>query len=395
MPGPPPPPPPPPPPSASAPPPPPAGRNALLDDIQKGKRLKKTVTNDRSAPVVEGKKTSVSSTGGGRARSSSASGGSNNVTAAVPGMGGLFVGGMPKLKSRGGIDTGREKINNLAAPPPLPGGRPRAPSDGNQTSSAVSIPQSKIEAPQYPSRNTMPKSIGKTISPETPPPPLPNRTTPNVPPLPSRTKTSAVPPQIPTRTQTSNTTSSAPPLPSRNSKALPPTNKKAPPPPPNKPSSLSNKVAPPPPVRPSSTVQRSQSPPPQPLRSRSPNPGKLRPASSAVLPNVEMNHRALSPSRSISTSFTPKEPPTTEGRWAFRPSSDFPPPRPFTKSTREYPSGASNGSSIPLDLSSLTPQRAPPPPPLGAFGGGRVNGRRFIQYIKLNKIEVDFGEEKY
>jgi WAS/WASL-interacting protein len=53
MPGPP-PPPPPPPPSASAPPPPSAGRNALLDDIQKGRKLKKAVTNDRSAPVIEG-----------------------------------------------------------------------------------------------------------------------------------------------------------------------------------------------------------------------------------------------------------------------------------------------------------------------------------------------------
>lgn len=32
------------------------GRNALLSDINKGARLKKTVTNDRSAPVLESKK---------------------------------------------------------------------------------------------------------------------------------------------------------------------------------------------------------------------------------------------------------------------------------------------------------------------------------------------------
>ncbi|RIA84940.1 hypothetical protein C1645_831558 [Glomus cerebriforme] len=380
MPGP--PPPPPPPPAAPAPPPPSTGRNALLEDIQKGKKLKKSVTNDRSAPVIDGKKASVSSSSGGRARSSSASGGSNNVginATTAPGIGGLFAGGIPKLKSRGGIDTGREN-NNLATPPPLPGGRPRAPSDGNRTSATVSIPQSKVEVPQYPLRNTVPKIVGKTINSEIPPPPLPNRTTPNIPSLPSRTKTSAVPPQIPNRTQTFNTTSSAPPLPSRNSKGaappLPPASKKVPPPPPNKPSSLTNKTAPPPPVRPASTVQRSQSPPPQPLQVHSLNPGKLRPASSAVLSNGETNLRAFNPSRSISTSFTPKEPSTTEGRWTFRPSSDFPTPRPFTKLTREYPSGASSGSSIPLDLSSLTPQRAPPLPPIGASGGGKVNGRR-------------------
>jgi WAS/WASL-interacting protein len=37
--------------------PPPAGkdRNALLKSIQQGKSLRKAVTNDRSAPVIDGK----------------------------------------------------------------------------------------------------------------------------------------------------------------------------------------------------------------------------------------------------------------------------------------------------------------------------------------------------
>lgn len=59
-------PPPPPPPMAPAAPPPPSfnikpskssgtERNALLKDIRSGARLKKAVTNDRSAPIVGGK----------------------------------------------------------------------------------------------------------------------------------------------------------------------------------------------------------------------------------------------------------------------------------------------------------------------------------------------------
>ncbi|CAI2182875.1 12052_t:CDS:2, partial [Funneliformis geosporum] len=328
------------------------GRNALLDDIQKGKRLKKAITNDRSSPIIEGSAL-VGLSNKGRARSSSTSGGSGVKTAAAPpALGGLFAGGMPKLKNRGGIDTGRDN-NNLAAPPPLPGGRPRAPSDGKQVS--VAVQQSKGEA-QFSFRNTIQKSIGKPINSETTTPPsLPNRTTPNVPPLPTRAKTNAVPPQIPNRTQISNSTSSIPPLPSRNTKSAtppPPAVKKVPPPTPNKPSSLtSSRSAPQPPSRSVSTMQQSHSPslqPPQPPRARSPGFAKSIPSQ--------------------------KEPPTTEGRWTFHPSSDFPNPRPIIKSIREYPSGASSGT-IPLDLSSLTlqgtPQRAPPPPPMG-----RAIGRR-------------------
>ncbi|KAH0548603.1 hypothetical protein GP486_007854, partial [Trichoglossum hirsutum] len=135
-----------------APPPPPPGgiparpppgvakdRGALLGDISKGVKLKKApVVNDRSAPII-GKEVGGGSAGppiggappipgfgrpsglappvpgGNRGRSNSdagrenASGGSeeSGLNRTAPQLGGLFAGGVPKLKSRsGGVDTG-------------------------------------------------------------------------------------------------------------------------------------------------------------------------------------------------------------------------------------------------------------------------------------------------
>ncbi|CDQ66474.1 unnamed protein product [Oncorhynchus mykiss] len=68
------------------------GRGALLSDISKGARLKKVgVVNDRSAPIIEKPKES----GGGCGRGGGSSVGSGG------GPGGLFAGGMPKLRSVG------------------------------------------------------------------------------------------------------------------------------------------------------------------------------------------------------------------------------------------------------------------------------------------------------
>ena len=120
-------PPPPPPPGPPKPPPAPQGgrapsnkggggatdRNDLLKSIQQGKALKKTVTNDRSGPIVEGKNNNnnnhrtagpgagdSSRNGRGNQNSSDNNGGSAPAPR-LPGIGGLFGEGFPKLKPTG------------------------------------------------------------------------------------------------------------------------------------------------------------------------------------------------------------------------------------------------------------------------------------------------------
>ncbi|KAG2201951.1 hypothetical protein INT47_000490, partial [Mucor saturninus] len=52
------------------------------------------------------------------------------------------------------------------------------------------------------------------------------------------------------------------------------------------------------------------------------------------------------------------EPPQTEaGRWTFHSQREFPPPPPFEKKLKRYPTGAETGCSIPIDLSHLQAHR--------------------------------------
>ncbi|XP_049957199.1 WAS/WASL-interacting protein family member 2-like [Schistocerca serialis cubense] len=114
----------PPPPPPPGPPPPPVfgggtpklagdeSRNQLLQSIRKGTTLKKTVTCDRSAPIISGKVkgSDSSSINGSTNFSSSSSTRFNSSSTDFPknnGLGGLFKGEMPKLRPTGRLgDTG-------------------------------------------------------------------------------------------------------------------------------------------------------------------------------------------------------------------------------------------------------------------------------------------------
>ncbi|KAI9857443.1 MAG: hypothetical protein M1824_004851 [Vezdaea acicularis] len=197
-------------------------RGALLTDITKGARLKKAVTDDRSAPIV-GREGGGSSGpplasappiprlanppglappvpgGANRGRSNSDTGGGGTDAgggiSGAPQLGGLFAGGIPGLrKTRGGIDTGANQDPHLSDP---------------ETTSRTTAPRppgaaapKPPKAPNFPGLRPTPESIASTPAEfkAKPPPPKPlNRPSTGLPsrqlPLPGRPASDLIPPR--------------------------------------------------------------------------------------------------------------------------------------------------------------------------------------------------------
>lgn len=280
----------PPPPGSSSVParPPPAvakDRGALLTDITKGARLKKAVTNDRSAPQIgkSGGSSNGPSIGAppipglpkppaglappvpggqgvrrGRSNSDTSSGGGDSSTVpSAPQLGGIFAGvGMPRLKKTGGgVDTGASQGSSYASDPET--SRPSAPkppvSSAPKPPTAPKIsalrpkPQTSESSPPQPTnplvanlRKPPPKPLQRPnssadIIPPRAPPPLPGSSRPPPPPVALRKPPTAPPPPPQPQFAAPNPPPAPPPPPSvpRIQSLAAPTPPSAPPPPPS------------------------------------------------------------------------------------------------------------------------------------------------------------------
>ncbi|KAI9839861.1 MAG: hypothetical protein M1819_000053 [Sarea resinae] len=366
--------------------PPPAAskdRSALLGDITKGARLKKAVTNDRSAPII-GKESSSSAgppigsappipigkppgglappvpSNANRVRSNSdiggGSGGDSNV--APPQLGGIFAGGIPKLKKRGGIDTGASRDSSYLSDPET--SRTSAPKPP-----AMSAPKPPT-APKTPALRSASHKVEPTHRAE--PSPALAQVVANLRKAPGRPDHAPPPPGQAPRPSTFSVASApdvtprAPPPPPSGKKPAPPpvsSRKPATPPPPPPPVSAPAPPAPPPP--PPASAPR---PPPSPVSVPRPPPSRSTPPPPPTSPpsanGVGMSSLAMQAARNAfgfngnsSPAAPPPPPPSAPSPPPPAASAPLPPPPPPPSAPPSRPAAQQPVRSM-LDVASYT-----------------------------------------
>ncbi|KAG5440425.1 hypothetical protein PCK2_000558 [Pneumocystis canis] len=319
--------------------------SALLNQIQKGKTLKKTITNDRSAPII---------------RNTHSHEISNKVASnpvkqqpAISKLSELFVDGIPKLKHReGGVNTGAittKNTENSQKNKNFPSKKPfvvsQVPPIPTTHSTETSFPKNSISSRSVsdsPERSYRKTNSTILVQPNHLPPPIPRTAS-------LSTK------KIDTQIQAPSIPLPPPPPPTRNISlpaSVPITSIPPPPPPPLSQSTTSNKVN----IRP---------PPPPP-------PQLLPPFVAANMvkeSSFEQTSSAFSSQKSaaklqkpyISSSSSklytgPGIKPSNanilidDSRWKFKNEDEFPVPRTFSGDQKIFKSGRLGGSTVPLNL---------------------------------------------
>ncbi|PGH05392.1 hypothetical protein AJ80_08360 [Polytolypa hystricis UAMH7299] len=373
------PPPPPPPPGGLPSRPPPAtgmGRGALLGDITKGARLKKAVTNDRSAPAIVRDSNASSGPpvggappvpgmlkppsglappvpGGNRLRSNSdggqrgSSGGGESAAAPVapPQLAGILAGGIPKLRKRGGIDTGATSDAAYLSDPAT-SSAPQPPSAPRPPINRPSIrPPSSSDESAAPPLNPLVANLRKV------PPRLGPRPSSSVSMLSTKSAPDMPPPRVP------------PP---------PPGAGRAPPIPPTVPRKVSSPALPtPPPAPPTAAPAPPSAPPPPPISAPRPPPVRSTPAAPPPPPpgappvanGLQATSIAMQAARNAFGASQPHAPPPPPPPTAA-PSAPAPPPpsSPPSISSARTSSLLSNSTPFSSRPSSLVDNQHAPPP---------------------------------